>query len=278
VETDELDQQRIVDANVRYHSALAENYSDTQPHYSPENLERVDGLLAELAKRTGGGSLLDVGCGTGFVLDLAKNHFDRVVGVDITPAMLDRVDTSGNVEVFESTSEAVPFGDGEFDACTAYGFLHHLFDVSATIREAARVLRSGGVFFSDQDPSHHYWALMQSMVGLDGLDGFVAREVRSVVDVADDIAAGEAVSARDVTLAEYQKVELGGFDPTAMIDTFHDVGFSTVSCRYEWFLGQGAWLHERSADDTAIVEAYLRQGLPATKSLFKYVSFDAVRD
>lgn len=268
----------VLAANISFHTALAEDYDHNQPHFRPENVERVDLILQRLAEETGGGSLVDLGCGTGFVMNLAKRHFKRVVGVDITPAMLDRVDMSGgNVEVCLATTDSVPFEDGEFDACTAYGYLHHLYDLGPTFREAARLLRGEGRFFSDQDPNHHYWECLSCLKGRSDLDGFVEREVLAVTETDEQAAAETNLAADEVRLAEYQKMRLGGFKADEVVGLMQASGFSHAEHRYEWYLGQGAVLHQQGAAASDVVEAYLRNALPASEVLFKYVSFYATK-
>jgi ubiquinone/menaquinone biosynthesis C-methylase UbiE len=271
------DPARVLEANVLFHTALAEDYDRNQPHFRPENVARVTAILQRMAEETGGGSLIDLGCGTGFVINIAKRFFRRVVGVDITEAMLDRVDLSGgNVEVCLATTDAVPFEDEEFDACTAYGYLHHLYDLGPTFRESARLLRSDGQFFSDQDPNFHYW---EHLTGLQrsGLTGFVAREVKAVMETAGEAAEETSLSQDEVSLAEYQKMRLGGFKADQVVELLTASGFATASYRYEWFLGQGVVLHEQGASAARVVENYLREALPATEQLFKYVSFSATK-
>lgn len=270
--------EEVLAANIAFHTALAEDYDRNQPHFRPENVERVDAILRRMAEQTGGGSLVDLGCGTGFVLNLAKRHFGRVVGVDVTPAMLERVDTSGgNVETCLATTDALPFADGEFDACTAYGYLHHLYDLGPTFREAARVLRPGGRFFSDQDPNDLYWQHLSGLAGQADLDGFVQREVISVVET-DELAAHEThLSAAEVQLAEFQKMRLGGLHAEDVVEKLRGAGFAEAEHRYEWYLGQGVVVHERGAETNETVESYLREALPASAPLFKYVAFYATR-
>src|SRR5262245_28180261 len=85
----------VIQANITVHSKLASVYSTTEPHFRPENQAVVDSVLKRLVAETSARSLLDLGCGTGFMINLAKHRVSRVVGVDVTRAMLDQVDTSG---------------------------------------------------------------------------------------------------------------------------------------------------------------------------------------
>lgn len=272
------DPANVLEANIAFHAALAADYDRNQPHFRPENVARVTEIIERMAAETGGGSLVDLGCGTGFVINIAKRFFRRVVGVDITPAMLDRVDRSGGqVKLCLATTDAVPFTAGEFDACTAYGYLHHLYDLEPTFREAARLLRPGGRFFSDQDPNYHYWEHLTALGQRPDLSGFVEREVRAVTEMDEQSAAETKLTPEQVRLAEYQKMRLGGFKADEVVALLRASGFGSASYRYEWFLGQGKVLHERGAPAAELIEAYLREGLPATEHLFKYVSFFATK-
>jgi SAM-dependent methyltransferase len=74
----------------------------------------------------------------------------RVVGVDMTPAMLDMARTSaaasglGNVEFREGFGEALPVEDGWADVVISNGALNLMPDKSAALREMSRVLKPGG--------------------------------------------------------------------------------------------------------------------------------------
>lgn len=275
--TDKEDQaQKVIHANIRYHEALAPNYDSTQPHYKPENVGRVEKVLADLSMKTGGDSLLDLGCGTGFIINIAKKYFKHVTGVDITPSMLERVDKSGGqIELYQCDTGEIPLEANQFDVCTAYGFLHHLYDLRPTLQEAYRCLKPGGIFFSGQDPNYYYWWLMNSLKGNSSLEGIVRREFHSVVSVDEDIAANNELQPEDVALAEFQKVVKGGFDVDKISDLMKDIGFQSIHPHYEWFLGQGKVIHQQSQEDSNIIENFLRETLPASKHLFKYVSFFA---
>jgi demethylmenaquinone methyltransferase/2-methoxy-6-polyprenyl-1,4-benzoquinol methylase len=74
-----------------------------------------------------------------------------VVGIDQSREMLaaggDRVARAGlsdRIELREGRAEDLPFADGEFDALTFTYLLRYVDDVSAAMRELARVVRPGG--------------------------------------------------------------------------------------------------------------------------------------
>lgn len=97
------------------------------------------------------GTLLDVGCGTGQLLDelLRRGACAHAVGVDPAPAMLrlaaGRLASHGDrVALRGDAAEALGLSDGAVDAAIGVDLLHHLDDPPAGLREIARVLRPGG--------------------------------------------------------------------------------------------------------------------------------------
>ena len=91
--------------------------------------------------------VLDVATGTGLVARaLASRYGCTVVGVDQSPGMLAeaRRRATGQLDFVEASADALPFGDGEFDALTFTYLLRYVADPAATLHELARVVRPGG--------------------------------------------------------------------------------------------------------------------------------------
>jgi demethylmenaquinone methyltransferase / 2-methoxy-6-polyprenyl-1,4-benzoquinol methylase len=97
--------------------------------------------------------VLDVATGTGLVAQaLVRRYRCRVVGIDQSPAMLERAGAKvcgdsalrGRIELVEGEAESLPFADGEFDHLTFTYLLRYVDDPAATLRELARVVSPGG--------------------------------------------------------------------------------------------------------------------------------------
>jgi SAM-dependent methyltransferase len=94
--------------------------------------------------------VLDVACGAAHVAEQAAPHVRQVVGVDLTPALLEvgaqRLREAGitNVLLQEGNAAALPFLDASFDLVMCRGSLHHFPHPDEAVREMARVCRPGG--------------------------------------------------------------------------------------------------------------------------------------
>ena len=269
----------IIEANIEVHTAMADSYNQNEPHYRQENRAKVRAKLLAL-KRSQYRRMLDLGCGTGFIIDLAKDLFDEVHGVDVTQAMLDRVDLgSGNITLHRCPAEHLPFASESFDFVSAYAFLHHLEDYRRVVAEAYRVLRQGGTFYVDLEPNRAFWAAISDAEAgrTTDLDPVVAREVESVLHTDARVQKEFGLPADTFNRAEYTKSILGGIDARQFCLDAKALGFGRCEARYEWFMGQGSVMHGQSMVAATTIEDYLRRALPLSAHLFKYLAFVLVK-
>lgn len=270
-------------ANQAVHTALATRGEYNQsPHFRPENKAKVRQVLTGLINRlpaTHKVRLLDLGCGTGFIIDLVHDLVADVVGVDVTPAMMAQVEPYPNVTLCRSQAECVPFDAHSFDVVSAYSFLDHLDDYRTVLGEAFRVLKPGGVFYADLNPNKHF---TDNLAGLgqadtDELPDVVAREIRSMLNNGAYYETQFGIDATTLDAAEPVKSGSGGFDADEVMQVAANLGFSSCEYRYDWYLGQAVMLHQRDAGVAQTVDDYLRMALPATRALYKYVRFVLTR-
>lgn len=99
--------------------------------------------LVERAAASGGRHLLDVGCGTGGVLQAFAGR-GAVVGIDRDELALLFCRGRGLDKVVRGSALALPFAAGAFDVCVMMDVLEHVDDEGALLGEARRVLRPGG--------------------------------------------------------------------------------------------------------------------------------------
>lgn len=111
--------------------------------------EERNGILMDLVPERPRGLALDLGCGTGVMLDHLGRRFPRVLGLDISQEMLEGYDLSRlraglTVSLLRGDMSALPLSDGSVDVIVCRSALHHMEDEAAVLREIARVLKPDG--------------------------------------------------------------------------------------------------------------------------------------
>lgn len=110
--------------------------------------------VVELAGGDPGGWFLDLGTGPGEIPLMLCERAPRVrvIGIDLSWQMLQIAERRRHASpcaervVFQYTDvKALPFVDGVFDGVISNTILHHIPEPTTMLREAARVLRPGGV-------------------------------------------------------------------------------------------------------------------------------------
>ena len=98
---------------------------------------------------TDGERVLDVACGTGNATIPAARTGAEVVGLDLSPALLDQgrelaSEAGVEIEWVEGDAENLPFGDGDFDLVLSVFGTMFAPDHRKTAQEVARVMKDGG--------------------------------------------------------------------------------------------------------------------------------------
>ena len=94
--------------------------------------------------------LIDLGTGTGRILELLADRYERGIGFDLSNAMLSYARSNlskaklARAQVRHGDIYALSLPDGVADAIVMHQVLHFLSDPALAIREAARVLAPGG--------------------------------------------------------------------------------------------------------------------------------------
>jgi SAM-dependent methyltransferase len=190
-----------------YFKANAAEWARIRSHHAPEK-DVEAAILARLPATIT--NLLDIGTGTGRMLELLAPRAERAIGIDVSPEMLaiarDRLlsEKLTQAQVRLGDLYRLPFadtgtGDNEagFDAVLFHQVLHYLDDPGAAVAEAARVMRAGGrLLIADFAP--HELEFLREQYAHRRL-GFTDDEVSGWLD-----AAGLTLAAKD-TIASPQE-------------------------------------------------------------------------
>jgi ArsR family transcriptional regulator len=131
-----------------YFSVNAASWDHIRSLHAPDGAVEA-GLLKIIGKRPFQ-SMLDLGTGTGRLLEILSPLYVRGVGIDLSREMLAvaraNLDRAGvrNAQVRQGDIYAPPVERESFDLVAIHQVLHYLEDPAAAIREAAKLLRPGG--------------------------------------------------------------------------------------------------------------------------------------
>lgn len=107
-------------------------------------------------------SILDVGCGGGFLSNELARQGYKVTGVDLSPESLkvaEAHDVTKTVKYEVADAFKLPYENNSFDVLTAMDFLEHVENPDLVIKEFDRVLKPGGLFFFhtfNRNPVAHF--------------------------------------------------------------------------------------------------------------------------
>ncbi len=132
-----------------YFDANARRWNELRSLYIAE--EMVEQALLDTLKGRHIGDFLDIGTGTGRILEIMHPRIGRGTGIDLNKEMLAvaraRLESVGaaNCTLRQADMYALPFADDSQDAICIHQVLHYADDPAGVLGEAARVLRPGGI-------------------------------------------------------------------------------------------------------------------------------------
>lgn len=120
--------------------AVAQRFAEGRPNWHPAIISRIKEVLSPAGSFL---RALDVGCGTGLSTTALRQLATSVIGVDASVEMLSLAPTHAEIKYCVGSAEALPFQSETFDLITTSNAILW-FDQIGFLREAERVLRSGG--------------------------------------------------------------------------------------------------------------------------------------
>ncbi len=111
--------------------------------------QKLYDMVTENAEIQSGMNVLDIGCGTGTILQrLSEQYSFHGFGIDIEEKMLEQARLKcPDMQILQCSCDDTPFEDGQFDvliACMAY---HHFPNKDSFSKECARLLKKGGKLY-----------------------------------------------------------------------------------------------------------------------------------
>lgn len=140
--------QERAEAASRWFESRADRWDALRALHAPN--ARIEDALVELAGEQPLGTLVDVGTGTGRMIELLGDAARTAIGIDRSPEMLRlarvRLEPvlGEEVQLRQGDMGAIPLPDASADTVVLHLVLHHAHAPGTAIGEAARLLRPGG--------------------------------------------------------------------------------------------------------------------------------------
>ena len=132
----------------RLFATIADRYDFITVALSYGQDRRWKARLIALAGLQPDDRLLDLACGTGDLLFMARPRVRRAVGLDLTHRMLELARRKQDAALVQGDMLALPFPASSFTVVTTGYGLRNVPDIRAAIAEIGRVLVPGGRFLS----------------------------------------------------------------------------------------------------------------------------------
>lgn len=204
-------EKAVRDANRRvFESKDYDAYDQNTSIFERARQEEIEAILASAPRKE---SMLDVGCGTGNVLRLAKRHYTRCYGADLSRPLLAELRRREGLSLATAEAFHLPYRPASFDLVSMYALVHHLLDPRSAFREAWRVLRPGGVLYLDHDPNWYF-----------GRFHNIYYRVRW--------SSSPGFGSWDAELSEWHHTRSGGLNPDKLRGELSKVGFRDIDVQY----------------------------------------------
>ena len=132
-------------------SSNSEDYDDYYTHdnlSTPEFIDRrLDEIVADFARYRQANRLLEIGFGAGSFLHAAERAGWKVEGVEVSKTAADHGNATG-LKTFCGDLADAHYENGSFDVVIASELLEHVPNPQVMIREIARIVRPGGLFWA----------------------------------------------------------------------------------------------------------------------------------
>jgi ubiquinone/menaquinone biosynthesis C-methylase UbiE len=204
-------------------------------------------------------SILDVGCGPGYVSAAAAERGAVPIGVDFSNQMVAIARRMfPQIEFREGDAQELPFADATFDCVLANFALLHLCDPERACAEACRVVRPGGKF------AFTTWAKKEQNRFVQIVDD----AIKAHADLEVDLPSGPPYYLYESPAEFRAALERAGFDGASMSFRVHTI---------EWIVPTARYIFEAERDAGVRTAGFLARQTPATLSAIQATIEEAVR-
>ncbi len=229
LERNKITKDQVLQSNKKFYDQIADVYDSVDSRRSQDLsydwLEQINFKISELIKKRFLNEeiiFVDAGAGSGFLSKKAKKYFRNIHLIDLSPAMLDKIQID-NANKIVGDCTKMPFQDQTIHCVGAFATLHHLYDPLDFFKDAYRVLKPGGFVYTDHDIEYKFVRYFKIPLKI----------YRYFFDHGPKyISACPECSITDYELSEYHG-EIG-ISGEKLVKALRLIGFTTIEVSYHW--------------------------------------------
>ena len=215
-------EQKVKRANREFYDIVGPSYECIDGRRSERLINYVSRQIESISGNTGADSVLDLGCGSGFIARIAKDYFKRRYALDISFKIIRAID-DGNLRKITADYDSLPIRSSTLNCVVTFATLHHCYSYEKMFPEIYRVLRSGGIYYSDHDMDSLFFRRFKPLL----------RIYRRMHDAkAKYMSTFDRLSGEIYDCAEFHQE---GIPSEMVVDLLEAVGFKHIKLEYHWF-------------------------------------------
>lgn len=215
-------EEQVKKANKEFYDIVGSNYEKLDGRRTESLFFYVEEQLKEARTQGDTESILDLGCGNGFVSQVAAHHFKQRYAIDISYFILRGI-KDPQLKKIAADSDFIPIRENQIDVVGAFAFLHHCHSFERVCGEVYRVLKQGGIFYSDHDMDISFYSRFKRMMK-------IYRKVHNAKKRY--LESFETISENLYDCSEFHQ---NGIQPDLISVLLKKVGFSEVNISFHWF-------------------------------------------
>ncbi len=230
IDSSSVHQDEVAKANQRFYDQIAKIYNKVDrrrgDHIDHSWVDRViNNMLSTLESTkvgTGELSFMDAASGSGFLAQRARIFFPRITLLDISRNMLKEIDLPRALKVC-SDACFIPAKESSFDVIGGIATLHHLKSPKKFFQESYRILRPGGIIYTDHDIESQFVNNFRPILWF----------YRKLFDHGKNyLKHCPESSEKDYLLSEYHGKE--GLSGPKLAEQLSEIGFQIREVVYHW--------------------------------------------
>lgn len=115
-----------------------ENYQYRMNRFGEERVQLLQDHCGDLSDK----SVIDVGCGDGIFLSVAKKYFRHCVGTDFSKHLCDFTRERTGLPIYQSSLEELP--EKDFDCVTSFDVIEHVHQPVEYMKDINQIMKPGG--------------------------------------------------------------------------------------------------------------------------------------